>query len=259
MRILNRVLFCSVILGLLAIMSGCIPPQAGFGARTMLKLTVEWDKLDTLAETTENRNNLLPSGASVGGGLFSKVGVRLAHLDYEAAFSRAITRQTAEESGTITFRVPPGKADLFIVAVSQNTAQWFGVRRHLQIPEEGTISLTSDDLSWYEATWENLSPYPLSTSGTTQAPDGSESLEVPLRVRDPFQVGQNPDWGDMLLKVEGIASSQGYNNDGWRYFKAYLRKSDSGYIQPYVAGEMFNLGSYLPVPSIVGQVLVQWQ
>ena len=78
--------------------------------------------------------------------------------------------------------------------------------------------------------------------------------------RGDFQGGEEIDWGSMFARVEGIASARPPKDNDWRYFISNFKEEwEISLIQPYVAGEMFGLSSYLPIPPIVGIVKIQWQ
>ncbi len=124
-----------------------------------------------------------------------------------------------------------------------------GVMHDLIISNRSTRHITIQDFDLMEPVWKVAEEH--ATHYEEKKPfigdKKQERFELPILVRDPFQVGQNLTRGKTIIKAAGH-SRDGDNPDGWRRIyvsgenKKYNEVHTSEYwFHPYLDGTLFNL------------------
>ena len=213
------------------------------------------------------------------------VGARVVYENESAIFMQSVTREVAEAEGVITLSVPPtSKAHLYVAAVNdvREEAIWLGVKRDITILEDTILDIPMEDIEWVRAEWEMVGFFDVDTMEklepsishgegrlTITFSKELERVELIGRVRDPFQPGAPPTWGELLIGLTG----QGYirnNNDGWREMYSHFVNPKPGEenvaehlgFQPALSSEMFNLSAmngHSILPAGLNPLIVRWE
>lgn len=246
-------------------------PQSGGRARVVVK--VRWSDVRALVSRPAPTGLLWllgwlqPPAFAAAGGEVDVVGARLVYPSEGAAFSQSVARQVAQDTGVITMDVPSSNyADLFVVGIQRgdhtgDRTLLFGTRTGISIPPGATVTFTIDQLSLIEPTWwvADATQWSQIQAGSLDA-GGAQSITFEVVVRDPFQIGQQPSWDSLLIRVAG-SGSPGPNPNGYRTFymgwtrecKGNVSCGNEGVIQPYVAGSLFSLPKHAYIPPIIGR------
>lgn len=272
----KSIIFLSVliiILLLVACDNNDVTKQPIIEGRGNLKVVVDWDDFNTLkAKEMQSLNTAQVLGEEEYE--ITHVGARVVYVGQNASFAQSVEKSTAERQGIITFDIPASNnAKLFTVAVYKDDdyygsrALWLGVVDTLQIPKDGIVEITMDDIEWIEATWkphENYKDYAKGIKGNKT----EKYLDYPfIYVRDPFQIGELPWYDELLVFVSGTGRRE-ENLDGWRLFvvtnkNEQLNTSHTATynFQPAVSASLFNLpsGSIYSILPIVEPFEVHWE
>lgn len=243
-----------------------IPPKHD----SILRVSIEWRRLDGICARA-----VVPS--SIANSDVTHVGARIEYPDNNAVFMQSTERRIAQSVGLITMKVPPTRrANLYVVAVRDSgsiyggTALYMGVVRNIEIAEETVLDIKMDDIQWTPATWRVSEEDEEIWNGDRvyEATADLDRLENPLiYVWNPFQAGENPEWDQLLVAVQGSSISKRENADGWHEFqinaKNHARRVDhfeEYSFAPYVRGASFNLpsGHYF-IPPVDNGYQVHWQ
>lgn len=252
------------------VLSGCggnplenkTPPDQ---TKALLSITIDWNAFES--------NRALSANSLEKSLDITSVGARLVYLKENASFSQSVSKETAVTEGVITLEVPPTQnANLFVVAVYEGSG-WGSERAlylgtiHGLILQSGTVrNITVDDVTWVKAEWyvhdTHLDDY---LAGSFIGDKDEVRFELPIRVRDPYQVGQSPSRGNTVIKAAG-RSSQGDNFDGWRRINVNAQNDKLGevvsndeWFWPYLDGSLFNLSETYYYIGDEGTFTVHWQ
>jgi len=101
----------------------------------------------------------------------------------------------------------------------------------------------------------------ISTVGDTARVTATTSpYFLPIKVLDPYQVNQQLNFSNMIIKFWGTGTL-GLNPDGWRRIRIQAVRGEgpatiTGF-QPYVDGSLFNLSNDFPIGP-PGVMQVRW-
>jgi len=272
----KSIIFLSVliiILLLVACDNNDVTKQPIIEGRGNLKVVVDWDDFNTLkAKEMQSLNTAQVLGEEEYE--ITHVGARVVYVGQNASFAQSVEKSTAERQGIITFDIPASNnAKLFTVAVhhsgeyNKNRALWLGVVDNLQIPKDGIVEITMDDIEWVKAEWKPAEGYENYADGITAEKEEDDIYFPHIYVRDPYQAGENPSWDEIIIGING-SSSHGDNIDGWRLFRIWNenKKGDIPHtakyeFQPFVGSSWFNLpsGSRYFILPIAEPFEVHWE
>ncbi|MGE5593975.1 MAG: hypothetical protein ACM3X3_09895 [Betaproteobacteria bacterium] len=170
---------------------------------------------------------------------------------------QSVKRRVAEDTGVITMEVPAAQAaNLYVAAVKYSSEWWgsraiyYGVVRNLSLPGGTMVEIRMSDIEWVEASWHVAEAEESIWNGDRiyEASAMQEFIERPeIYVRDPFQVGENLSYDNLLIRINGHSSPR-ENSDGWRRFLIRADNPQVGHdnvaeyeFNPYLAGDKFNL------------------
>ncbi|MGE5593976.1 MAG: hypothetical protein ACM3X3_09900 [Betaproteobacteria bacterium] len=194
--------------------------------KAYVKVIVDWESLRG-AQASAIREGLPPA-------VLTHVGARLVYHRENAAFSQSVARETAETQGIITLDVPPSDdASLFLVSAQSSPP---GVRpydnriievaamRHIRVAPGSVTTLRTSDFDWTTIDWRVIEPENWEPGITLYANVG-EDVTLRIRYKDPFQPGEQPQFGDQILsmftggpKPPSVANSWDDAPDGYRTF-----------------------------------------
>lgn len=226
--------------------------------KAMVKVSVDWNKFDTIQASAIKANSVSN---------ITHVGARLEYPTENASFAQSVSKATAETLGIITMEVPPSnKANLYIVAVEKglDIVHWYGVIENMTVAKDTVIDIKMADIRWIRATWKADDPNYQNGSLTAQA--SATNVSFITKVREPFQVGQNPAYDALFIGING-SGGNGSNPDGWRTYRINCVNPhqntpnvSSCSFSHYLRAELFNLPSarYI-VPPKVGSIKVSWE
>ncbi|MCG8514715.1 MAG: hypothetical protein MI740_11270 [Halanaerobiales bacterium] len=270
---MKRVILVLVLLGVIILLVGCWNNNLDDRGKGNLKVVINWDDFSRL-QTQISLNQILSQ--KIDYDQITHTGARVIYPKYNASFSQSVKKEIAEEQGIITFSIPSTEnAKLYVVAVrfsgqeenmENNKALWFGVVENIAIPVDGIVEITMNDINWTTASWRPGEGYENYALGF-KAPREEEVHKIPIYVRDPFQVGENPSWNQLYVKIWG-RSNYGNNSNGWRLFQIYNGNEHIGetntkkyHFQPYIEPSLFNLtnASGYSIPPIADRFEVSWE
>lgn len=262
---------CSLgLLIIVVLLTGCsgspvvhspVPDQT----KALLSIVIDWDAFDSSQPLSVNT---LESPLDV-----TNVGARLVYVEENASVSQSVSKETAESEGVITLEVPPTQnANLFVAAVHQGSgsrsekALYLGTIHGIVLQSDTVRNITVDDITWVKAEWyvhdTHLEDY---LSGSFIGDKNEVRFEVPIRVRDPYQIGESLSRGNTVIKAAGT-SSQKDNPDGWRRIDVSATNpkvgeifSSDGWFWPYLDGSLFNLSETYYYIGGEGTFTVHWQ
>lgn len=257
------------VLGLSMVVGGCawftaappLPPSAG-GATTLV-VHVRWQESGLAAIPRQNRwLALLSPPVFAASPSSASVGVRVIYPETGETYTRSASWNGVDEESAITIRVlPTNLAYLFAVGVAGGQAKWYRIPPALRIPEGGTVTVNLVETLPVMAAWDCAdATCEEAMSGFVTAT--GDRLTFDIDVTDPFQIGESPSWGAMLIRVSGKTIGSYPNPSGMRRFRVLCERKDGNRcgFQPYVAGPMFGMGDdYIPVPPRVPDFTVNWQ
>lgn len=254
----------------------CVLLMAGCGIRKdekrgFLKITIDWDEFGANSYAL-SMNKILETSESEDITWITHTGVRVLYPGDNASYSQSVNREIAETQGIITLQIPvTSDARLYAVAVHSSEkffnrrALWMGCIEELAIYENEITAIDMDDIGWVETAWHPEEGFEDFGDGLT-APKENDAFELPIYVRDPYQVGENIAYSESILKING--TSECFENlDGWRRFLIYNYNSTIGIphmesyaFQPCIDHSWFNLpeGRYFIEP-IVQQYTISWE
>lgn len=216
-------------------------------------IRVDWSRLEALLVPTMDGiadNRLEENNASLD---VTDVGSRLVYIRENAAFTQSVKRDSGSTS-LLTLRVPAtDSADLFVVAVHNRNgvrrALRMGVRRALRISDSTGLNLTLDSLTFVDASWAVADSTVSIVNDTIVAVADTGLRFVRIEVRDPYQVGESPNFSNRILKFWG-SGHLGANPSGWREFRILFSSATvTTKFWPYVDGSLFNLNNDFPIGS----------
>ena len=189
------------------------------------------------------------------------MGVRVIYPETGETYTRSATWDGVQPESTIAIRVlPTNLAYVLAVGVAGGQAKWYRIPAALHIPEGGTVSLELVETPPEPATWRCAdSTCDEALSGSVEAT--GDELTLAVDVADPFQIGESPSWGSLLIRVSGKVTGPYPNASGWRRFTVLCERKDGNMcrFQPYVSGPMFGLGEdYIAIPPVVPDFYVRW-
>lgn len=226
-------------------------------ADPVLQISISWSDLEDIQ---------LDVADSVGG--ITHLGLRIVSPD-QSAFTTSFARSGGDQQFE-TEDPPEPYASLYVAAVSHDDdrliAIQFGVIDSLAVEPVGLIPVTLEDFSWAGASWEVHDDYQAEyESGTFTIDKSQDRFDLPLFVRDPFQVGEEPDYEALFIALNG-SGGVGSNPEGWRAFSVSAvnpsvgEESDTAHeFFPFLRSAMFGLpsGRYMVLPE--GAFTVEWR
>lgn len=233
--------------------------------KALLSINIDWDAFDSSRPLSVNTLEK-PLGVT-------SVEARLVCVEENASFSQSVSKEVAESEGVITLEVPPTQnANLFVAAVQEGVgfgsekALFLGTIHGIVLQSDTVRNITVDDIIWVEAEWHvhdtHLEDY---LSGSFIGDKKKVRFEVPIRVRDPYQIGESLSRGNTVIKAAGT-SSQRDNPDGWRRIDVSAPNSKVGetfsskeWFWPYLDGSLFNLSETYYYIGNEGTFTVHWQ
>ena len=232
------------------ILTGCGMKSTKGGEGT-LRVVIEWG---SFKEAPQIKSSMARETNEVEDMSYvTHTGVRVIYPGNNAAYSQSVTREIAETQGIITLQIPStDDAQIYVLAVHDSTFNWG--RRVLQmgwiesfpIPADNITTITMDDINWIEAKWYPGEGYENYENELIVSKD-KKQLDMPIYIRDPFQVGKEVSYEQSVIKITG-ASRCGENTDGWRHFDILHENSKVGEVhaeaykfQPGIDHILFNL------------------
>jgi hypothetical protein len=252
------------------ILSGCgggslvdvSPPDK---TKVLLSIAIDWDEFESFQTLTiQNLEEFLE---------VTSVGAWLVYVEENASFSQSVSRELAENEGVITLEVPStNKADLFVAAVHEGErynsqrALYLGAIHGLRLEGSTVREITVDDIKWTKAEWHVHHTHQNGYLAGSFIGDKSEPyLRLPIRVRDPYQIGESPSRGNTVIKAAG-SNFQLDNPDGWRRIDVAASNDELGetsssveWFWPYLDGSLFNLSETYYYIGEEGAFTVHWQ
>jgi len=227
-----------------------------------LRLQVDWTKVAGISSV-----GLRVTGATAqldGPVEITHIGSRLVYPKENAAFTQSVVRGTGSTS-LLTLRVPPtDTADLYVVAVadgpSGRRALKMAVKRGIRVTPSAPVLLTTDSLNLIDAEWRVDDPSISTVGDTARVTATTSPYFLPIKVLDPYQVNQQLNFSNMIIKFWGTGTL-GLNPDGWRRIRIQAVRGEgpatiTGF-QPYVDGSLFNLSNDFPIGP-PGVMQVRW-
>jgi len=227
-----------------------------------LRLQVDWTKVAGISSV-----GLRVTGATAqldGPVEITHIGSRLVYPKENAAFTQSVVRGTGSTS-LLTLRVPPtDTADLYVVAVadgpSGRRALKMAVKRGIRVNPSAPVLLTTDSLNLIDAEWRVDDPSISTVGDTARVTATTSPYFLPIKVLDPYQVNQQLNFSNMIIKFWGTGTL-GLNPDGWRRIRIQAVRGEgpatiTGF-QPYVDGSLFNLSNDFPIGP-PGVMQVRW-
>ncbi len=271
MRLVKK-LFAALLPLLLVVLflSGCggspvvnNPPPTDH-TKALVSITIDWDAFES--------DQILSAKSVEESFDVTSVGARLVYVDENASFSQSVSREVAEKEGIITLEVPPTqKANLLVAAVHEGSARnperalYLGPIHDLVL-QSGTVrNITVEDVIWVKAEWDVHDTHRDGYLTGSFFMDKSETrFSLPIRVRDPYQIGERPTRGRLAIKLSG----DGYeyeNTEGWRRVlvsvdnKVDIPSSSDERFWPYLDGSLFNLPETYYYIGDEGTFTVHWK
>lgn len=262
---------CSLgLLIIVVLLTGCsgspvvhspVPDQT----KALLSIIIDWDAFDSSQPLSVNA---LENPLDV-----TNVGARLVYVDENASFSQSVSREVAEKEGIITLEVPPTqKANLLVAAVHEGSARnperalYLGTIHDLVL-QSGTVrNITVEDVIWVKAEWDVHDTHRDGYLTGSFLMDKSETrFSLPIRVRDPYQIGERPTRGRLAIKLSGYGDE--YENiEGWRRVlvsvdnkEVDIPSSSDERFWPYLDGSLFNLPETYYYIGDEGTFTVHWK
>lgn len=147
----------------------------------------------------------------------------------------------------------------------------FGVVKDIEVKEGEKPSISINDIQWIEPEWKVDEEFQEQFEKRVFIGDKSNRyLEVPIKVRDPFQVGAKPSkYSQLYVRFNSHGSTWGKNSDGWRNMTLKFEnlKVAGEHVEsyrlyyPYIASEKFGLpeDTRYAIRPIMQNFKVKWE
>lgn len=225
------------------------PPSTGGGTST-LEVRVLWRESNLAAVAPQQRLlALLSPPVLAASSSQAAVGVRVIYPETGETYTLSASWNGVDEESVITIRVlPTNRAYVYAVGVAGGQAKWYRIPPALRIPEGGTVTVNLTETPPVMASWECVDETCRQAMAGSVTATG-DRLSFYINVADPFQIGENPSWEAMLIRVFGKAW-RASNPSGMRRFQVVCEREDGNTcsFQPYVAGPMFGMDTVYTVP-----------
>jgi len=147
----------------------------------------------------------------------------------------------------------------------------FGVAKDIKVEGDKETSIFINDIEWIEPEWKVAEEFQEQFEEREFIGDKSNRyLEVPVKIRDPFQIGASPKkYSQLYVRFNSHGSSWGDNPDGWRNMTLKFENlkvgsehtEDYRLYYPYIASEKFGLpeDTRYAVQPIMYNFKVSWE
>ena len=217
-----------------------------------INLRVDWNKLNQIGSAINDGMVYAISDSALN---ITHIGSRLVYPKNNASFTQSVVRDTTGSTSLITLQVPAtDTAHLYVVAVHEangvRKALKMGVKRNIRILANSPINLTLDSLTLITTDWSVTDTNVNIVNDTIRlTTNDTLSKVVNIRMTDPYQINQTPNYANTIVKFLGSGYDYG-NTDGWRKLGIMIHNMSTpvtvNKFWPYIDGSLFNLnGNYL--------------
>lgn len=232
------------------------PQFTATGYNPILEIRVRWELVDDIQDSL---------GSDPG--VITHVGLRVVSASGEVS-THAFHRADGDEVHA-TAEWSLAGATVYLAAVLSTAsprAIQLAVSERLPMEPPAITSLSMDDFGWVSASWKVREDFQEAyEEGSIDSSKDAEQEQLPILVRDPFQIGLRPQYQDLWIGINGRVGL-GDNVDGWREFFVIAANDEIGVEHesahefiPYLKSTPFGLpdGQYRVLPR--GTFTVRWR